>query len=245
VVLPVSPWSERARWALDHHGLAYRTIEHVPFLGERRLRRLARSKPGERATVPVLRAGGQVLSDSWDIALYADREGRGSKLLPAGAEAEIRRWNDLAERTMMAGRAITVRALLASNAALVESLPPDVPLVLRRLLVPFTRYGTRWFARKYALDLHDTRTPHEALRAALDALRKAIAGSGYVLGQFGYADIVMATMLQGVVPVSDDYLPIGAATRQAFTLPELGAAYADVIAWRDGVYERHRREVPP
>jgi glutathione S-transferase len=50
--------------------------------------------------------------------------------------------------------------------------------------------------------------------------------------------------LQGVVPVSDAYLPIGAATRQAFTQTELGAAYGDLIAWRDGIYARHRKEVP-
>src|SRR6188508_1450752 len=53
VQLYYSPWSERARWALDHHGLAYETVEHVPFLGEIRLRRIV-GKKAARATVPVL-----------------------------------------------------------------------------------------------------------------------------------------------------------------------------------------------
>jgi hypothetical protein len=38
VSLHVSPWSERAKWALDHHRLAYTVVEHVPIAGERRLR---------------------------------------------------------------------------------------------------------------------------------------------------------------------------------------------------------------
>src|SRR5579864_5859577 len=76
VSLNVSPWTERAKWALDHHRLTYEVTEHLPILGERRLRRLV--GPGKpRATVPVLVAGTEVVSESWDIAVYADREGEG------------------------------------------------------------------------------------------------------------------------------------------------------------------------
>jgi glutathione S-transferase len=174
VVLPVSPWSERASWALDHHALSYRKIEHIPFLGERRLRRLIGAR-SSRATVPVLLAGGEVLTDSWDIALYADREGSGSPLLPAAEAAEIRRWNEVAERTMTAVRALTVGRLLASDGALDESLPPAVPGLIRRALRPLTRYGMGWFARKYALDLNDTERPRQVLRETLDQLRAALA----------------------------------------------------------------------
>ena len=68
VTLSVSPWSERARWALDHHGLVYEVVPHMPILGERRLRRIVGpDKP--RATVPVLFAGSEVLTESWDIAV--------------------------------------------------------------------------------------------------------------------------------------------------------------------------------
>src|SRR5579862_5425480 len=95
VVLSYSPWSERARWALDHHGLTYRTVQHTPFIGERRLRRLTGGRQG-RATVPVLIDGDTLLTDSWDIALYADQLGPAAKLIPAGRESEVRTWVDLA-----------------------------------------------------------------------------------------------------------------------------------------------------
>jgi glutathione S-transferase len=240
VVLPVSPWSERARWALDHHALAYRKVEHIPFLGERRLRRLVGAR-SSRATVPVLLTGDQVLTDSWDIALYADREGSGSPLIPATDAAEIQRWNALAERTMIAVRALTVGRLLASDGALDESLPPAVPVLIRRALRPVTRYGMVWFARKYALELSDTERPRGVLRETLDQLRAALAGSGYVLGSFSYADIIAASLLQGVVPVAGRHIRLGPATREAWTQPDLAAEYADLIRWRDELYERYRK----
>jgi glutathione S-transferase len=240
VVLPVSPWSERARWALDHHGLSYRKIEHIPFIGERRLRRLVGAR-SSRATVPVLIAGGQVLTDSWDIALYADREGSGSPLLPPAELADIQRWNELGERTMTAARVLTVSRLAASNGALDESLPPAVPRLIRRALRPVTRYGMAWFARKYALLGKDPETSRRALRETLDQLRSALGATGYVLASFSYADIIAATLLQGVVPVAGRYIRLGPATREAWTQADLAEEYADLIRWRDQLYERHRK----
>jgi glutathione S-transferase len=38
VALHYSPWSEKARWALDHHGVAYRYEEYKILLGEPKLR---------------------------------------------------------------------------------------------------------------------------------------------------------------------------------------------------------------
>jgi glutathione S-transferase len=244
IILPQSPWSERARWVLDHHGLAYRVTEHVPFLGERRLRRVLGNPPG-RATVPILLAGGEVLSSSWEIARYADRVGRGEALIPAELEPAIRHWNELAERTMAAARPLTVQRLLDSDAALDETLPPPVPGWLRPLLRPVTRFGTEWFARKYALDLADTATARAAVQAALEALRAALGSSDHVLSRFSYADVIMATLLQGVAPVADRYIPLGPATRAAWTQLELAQANADLIAWRDRLYEHHRSPPAP
>lgn len=240
VVLPVSPWSERASWALDHHGLAYRKVGHIPFLGERRLRRLVGAR-ASRATVPVLIAGAEVLTDSWDIALYAEREGSGPPLIPAAEAAEVQRWNELGERTMTAARVLTVSRLLASNGALDESLPPSVPRLIRRALRPVTRHGMSWFARKYALEGMDTEASRRVLREALDQLRSALGATGYVLASFSYADIIAATLLQGVVPVAGRYIRLGPATREAWTQADLAEEYADLIRWRDQLYERHRK----
>lgn len=48
-----APWCEKARWALDHHRVPYDYTEHLPMIGELRLRSAARKWSG-RVTVPLL-----------------------------------------------------------------------------------------------------------------------------------------------------------------------------------------------
>jgi glutathione S-transferase len=245
VVLPVSPWSERARWALDHHRLAHEEIEHVPFLGELRLRRLA--GPGRQATVPILIADDRTITDSWDIARYADRAGRGEPLIPEGREADVRSWNELSDATKRAGRALLMAAMLESPAALDEGFPPPVPRAIRPLLRPVARFGSRWFGRKYGLRFDEAPAQMAVLRATFTKVREALAkGSPYLLGgAFSYADIVMATCLQAVKPVDNRYIALGPATRQVWTRDDLAEEFSDLIAWRDGLYEKHRKPRAP
>jgi glutathione S-transferase len=242
VYLPVSPFSERARWALEHHGLAYERVQHVPFLGERRLRRLVGPGPG-RASVPVLLAGEERLKDSWDIALYADRVGRGAPLVPEAQREEVRAWNRRADAAMEAGRLLVTAAMLRSPGALGESLGPGVPAPLRVLLRPVARHAMGWFGRKWGVRTEEAPAALAAVRAELLGLREALArrGGKYLLGGgFSYADILMATVLQGVRPVEDRAIRLGPATRQAWTREELAGEFGDLLAWRDGLYARHR-----
>lgn len=241
VQLPLSPWSERARWVLDHHRVHYQSIVHVPVIGERRLRQLV-GVPGQLATAPALLLPDAVLRDSWDIAQYAERHGSGAPLLPRAKEREVREWDELAARGMAAGRTLVMRAMLASPHALDETLPRPVPRSLRPWLRPITRRATRWFAQKYELPLDDEAGQLAQLRASLAALRAGLERSSpYLLGSFSYADIVMAVLLQGVSPVPHHYIPLGRATRLAWTRPELASEFSDLIAWRDRLYEEHRR----
>src|SRR5262249_20816073 len=153
--------------------------------------------------------------ESWDIALYADREGRGAALVPKDRERDVRKWTDFADETMAVGRAIVVAATLSTPGALDEGLPESIPGVVKVLSRPVSRYGTRWFARKYGLSLESAAEKVSHLRGALQTMRGAIAGAPYVLGSFSYADIALATALQGIRPVDDRYLRIGPATRKA------------------------------
>jgi glutathione S-transferase len=240
VALSYSPWSERARWSLDHHGLDYRRIDHAPFLGELRLRRIV-GKRSARPTVPVLMAEGRVLTDSWDIALYADRAGDGQALIPPEHAAGIRECYELAERAMAQGRTLVVAGLLASDRALDETLPVPAPPWLRPLLRPITRYGTRWFGRKYELDLEALAGAREAVGVALNGFRKRLAGHPYLFERFGFADIVLCSLLQGIEPVADGFLPLGPGQREVWTQPELAREFEDLVGYRDRVYADHRR----
>jgi glutathione S-transferase len=237
--LHVSPWSERARWALDHHRVVYERVEHVPVIGERRLRRIVGpSKP--RATVPVFVDGDQVLTESWDIAVHSDRIGQGTKLVPSDREAEVKAWSERADRAMESGRAIIMASMLASPGALDEGAPPGTPSWLRPLMRPIARRAARAFARKYGVENGVTEEHARAVREALEGVRAALKGGPYLLGSFTYADIVMSTLLQGVSPVADRFLKLGPATRRAWTNDAVATEFADLVAWRDALYEKHR-----
>ena len=241
----VSPWSERAKWALDHHGLDYEVVEHMPVIGEQRLRRLV-GPAKARATVPVLLAGSEVVSESWDIVVYADREGNASKLIPAEHGSAIKAWAALADEASNAGRALVIAAILASGPALDEQAPPQVPKWLRPPLRPLARAATRAFARKYDLRLSERDAQLQAIRKALDGLRGGLAASSpYLQGPFTYADIVMASLLQGISPVDDRFIRLGPAARTAWTQAPLAADYADLIAWRDKLYDSQRTRPRP
>jgi glutathione S-transferase len=213
----------------------------VPFLGERRLRKLVGpDKP--KATVPVLLTGEATLTDSWNIASFADRTGSGATLIPADREAEIRDWNRRIDDTLASARGLVVAGMMGSPAALDESQPPAMPRFVRPLVRPVARRAMRWFARKHGVDPADQEGPRAAVRALLVELRSALGGRPYLIGSFSYADIVMASCLQGISPVADAYIPLGPATRAVWTQPELAAEFSDLVAWRDRLYERRRRQ---
>jgi glutathione S-transferase len=105
---------------------------------------------------------------------------------------------------------------------------------------PVTRFGLRWFARKYELSPGETAEYEDKMRPALDRLRSAVKRAPYLVGRFSYADIAMASLLQGISPVGNGYIRLGPATRRAWTRPTLQAAYAELVRWRDNLYLDHR-----
>lgn len=235
-----APWCEKARWALDHHGVPYRYTEHVPMVGELSLRIAARKMRG-LVTVPLLVDGDEVLMDSVAIARHAERQGSGTPLFPAGREEAIAAWNERSEAVMTSGRAMLLGRLGQSSAALREQLPPFVPGALRGLLEPLASSGVGYLARKYGIRPGED-APHEArAREALEALRAALGGREWLLDGFSFADITMATSLQFIQPVGDEYMALGPATREAWTHSTLAAEHSDLLAWRDRLYAARRR----
>jgi glutathione S-transferase len=234
---PFNPWAEKARWALDHHGLAYRHAPHRLLVDNAWLRLRLRRWRGP-VTVPVLFADGEVLSDSFDIARYAERKGRGEPLFPNGKEDEIAGWNQASDAALVAGRSLFVTRVETDPEALRANLPGSTALAAA--IAPLAGIGMRLFKRKYGIDPLDGPRHEAALRSFLDRARAATA-STYVLGSFSYADIAVAVAIQFVEPPPDERLPLQPATRRCMGTPSLAADFADLLAWRDALYERHRR----
>ena len=237
-VLHHSPWSERARWALEHHGIAFEEREHVPLIGELALRARAKKWSG-KVSVPLFvdPGAGVVVQGSTAIAEHADAIGSGSRLFPPDSRATMNALEDAVEDLLNAARARFVLQLGSDREARLESVPPwmrPIPFVA----VPSAKLGAWFIARKYRASFEgiDAR-----IRAGLQAVRDALGSRAHVLGAFSYADILAASAVQAIAPPAERFLDLPPATRRLWAHPELARELADLIAWRDALYDRSRR----
>ncbi|MCA9576366.1 MAG: glutathione S-transferase N-terminal domain-containing protein [Polyangiales bacterium] len=236
VALSYSPWSEKARWALDHHGVAYTYKEYKILLGEPQLRIATRNATG-KATVPVLFDDGEVLGESWDIAHRAEAVGRGPTLFPEPHREAIRAWHERGQDACALARVGLIEKIRQDPEAMRAQIDAGVPRGLRPLMYPSSSLVMAWFANK-----HHGACPGDgaALRDACHALRRGLAGREHLFDQLTFADMAMAVMLQFVQPVSDTFIPLDPRTRRAWEDPALAREFADLLEWRDGLYARHR-----
>jgi glutathione S-transferase len=241
ITLAHSGWSEKARWALDHHHIEYVEKTHTPMLGEPALRWRLRHTSGPRS-VPVLITDHETVAGSFDIAQHAERHGTGAPLFRRGEEDVARRWNDQSDRAMRAGRTLVTHRTAEDAEAQREALPAGIPRALRRPMGPAAALAVRFIQKKYDVP-DDQDAARDELRAVLGELRGALAdGRRYLAGDaLGYADLAMATTLQFIRPVDTGIVPLGPATRRVWTDLELASDFTDLLEWRDQLYARHRR----
>jgi glutathione S-transferase len=235
VELPYSPWSEKARFALDHHRYAYRRETYKPMIGELPLRARTGKWTG-RVTVPVLLTDGGPIFDSLAIAKHADATGAAASLFPRELVHEIDSWNATSEEALAVGRKLALLRSFENPQAQKDGLEGLVPAPLRGALRPVALTAVRYLESKYGARALDP----ARLEAALVALRAGLAKKGeYLLGDFTYADVTMAAVLQCVRP--PESVPMSRAIRSTFTDGDLAERYPDLLAWRDRIYAKHRR----
>jgi len=235
VGLSYSPWTHRAMWALDHHGIGYDFEHYLPVVGEPMLRLRARKLTG-KISVPVLLTPHGAIVDSIKIARHADSVGNGSKLYD-GHEAAVGKWLEVAEGALDAARGLVLRAIEASPAAQEESVSLPLP---RALKGPTAKFGTFMLTRKWNARLPEAEAEARLVRA-LEQLRAALNGKEYLDSEFSLADIVMSGVVQAIKPVDDEYIRLQPATREAWTRPTLAARFGDLVGWRDVLFEKHRQ----
>lgn len=235
--LPYSPWTERARWALDHHGIAYKFTRYNLLVDEPALR--ARLRVWTRkVTVPVLIENGKPLFDSLAIAKRADALGDGPSLFPEEHLAEIDRWVGRIDEALEAGRALVTLRTAADQEATEEMAPGWVPSALRRT---FVKSGTPLFALKYRLGRYSEDQARAFVRDVVREVDRAIdKNGGSMLGTCTFADIAAAAMLQMVKPVDDSFLRLKPGMRRVWTNEELAAEVPKLLAWRDEIYASRR-----
>ncbi|MCP4449266.1 MAG: glutathione S-transferase domain-containing protein [Myxococcales bacterium] len=112
VAISYSPWSEKARWALDHHSVLYGEVEHLPMLGEPALRKRLGKWRG-KISIPLLLKTDGAVHDSFEIAEYAEEIGSSPvTLFPDEKREMIVGWSEQSETALAAGRALVSTSVL-------------------------------------------------------------------------------------------------------------------------------------
>jgi len=236
-----SPWSDRARWALDHCGVTYTRRAYQPLLGEPAMR-LKTGNWSRPVSVPVLETDDGVIADSLDISRYADRSAAEDvRLFPGEDQERILGLHARSEAALAGGRILGLRRILDTHRGALDAfVPPPLRSLPGNAGRSIAAAGVRRTIRKYA-----NVTPKDAegtLVEFLDVLAEAIeAGSRHddgtltLLPRFSFADITMATGLSFILPPSS-HLRLSDASREAFTSPERPEGYDAVFAWRDALF---------
>lgn len=236
ISLDYSPWSDKARWTLDHSGVDYTNKTYVSMVGEPWLRFKTKQYKGP-VSVPVLIHDDKVLTDSFDIARYADahrtNDSRAS-LFPDTEQA--RAWNALSEKALTIGRYQCVLNQLDNKEAQKELLPPFIPSTLKPYFTWLAKDGLKYHLKKYPINRDDL----SVYREILLKLREALTNKRYILDEFSYCDIAMALALQYVKPVDHKYSAHGPAVAECWTNKVLLEEFSDLIEWRDWIYQQHR-----
>jgi glutathione S-transferase len=233
-VLHHSPWSERARWALLHHKIAFEEREHVPLIGELTLR--MRTPVKGKASVPLLVDDDVAVQGSFAIGEHVDAKGKKDKLFPEGSRDTIKKLYGDLEDPLSAAREAFVRDLMNDTEAQLESLPP----FLRSL--PFAtlsaKVGTTFVTSKYNARIGSV---DDRVRAGLRRVSEAIGKKDYVLDEgFSFGDIVATSIVMAIAPGDDKYVRIPPGTRRLWNHAKLQKEFAHLIEWRDRVYSKHR-----
>ncbi|MBX7194162.1 MAG: glutathione S-transferase N-terminal domain-containing protein [Sandaracinaceae bacterium] len=256
VGIPYSPWSLQARWALHLHRVPYRFEAYTPMIGEpvlrARLSRIEGRLVREKLSVPILIDGPRVVHDSRAIAELVDEEAvaRGERtLFPRESLEALDRWLDRLELAKKAGRLLATERMADDDEAILASMPPSWPGVVKRASLPVGRRACRFILDKYGgasfegpsgrPGAYDREGLRSLLRDVLVAAQDTIARYDHLVGEeLTFADLSLVTTLQFVAP-SHELLTTSAAFDRSWSDPALAKELAPLLAARDRILAAH------
>jgi len=224
LTIPISHFCEKARWALERAGLAYREERHVQGVN-----RIVSKRAGGHGTLPVLVCEIGVLAESEAILRYADAHlPEPRRLFPDGQEEIAALCRELDAGLGPDGRRLMYAHMLPRKDFMLEFNDVGVPrwedVMMRRLWPVVARWGAR------ELEVRDDTLEQDRPRvlAAFDAIAARLQdGRPYLFGErFTAADLTFAALAAAVLAPPEYGTPLP----QLDVLPEPVAR--DVAAFR-------------
>lgn len=232
--------TQRVLWAFDYTEVPYRFEEYLPQISTPWLRLRTRRFTGS-VSVPVLLGDNRLcLTDSWDIALQLNQDQPMAGLIPTACLDQVQAMNQLSEDIFNAARILLVGRMLQDDAALLDTFPDGIPQWSRPALLPLMRQTFRMLGKKYGEPGTTVQDQLQRLRTCLERVRQQLDGKPYLLDRgFCYGDMTVIAALGMVQPALRPGVVPGPYQR-ASTCDEMVQEFPDVLAWRNGVVDRHR-----
>ena len=237
--LKVSPYNEKARWALDYKRIPHVRRAETPGRHPRIAKRLAGGR-----TFPVLELDGEVLGDSTRIIEALERRQPKPPLYPSDPEErrralEIEDFFD--EEFGPHERRLVFHHMLPHPRLLLSTFAPDLHGVRRSVARAMYPQVRRRIVGDFGIDDAGIELAWKKFRAGGERFAHELQANGYLVGDgFSVADLSVASILAPVVapeqfpyPQPQRGHPVFADLRTA--LDEYGA-----FEWTREIYARHR-----
>ena len=196
VSIPVSPYVEVARWALERLGVPYREEAHAPFL---HLPAALRNRGG--TAVPVVRAPGVTFADVRPLLEHYGSQGPPERRLypdDPDAATEVRELvGSFHDGVGVSVRAWAYAHMLPERATTTRLWSTGAPAAERWVVRVAYPLLASWMARALKLTPRTAETALREVEAAFDQVEKLLAdGRRYLTGdRFTAADLVFAAVV--------------------------------------------------
>ncbi len=243
--IEISHFSEKARWALTHKGVAHRRRSPLPGTHIPIALWLTR---GAHKTFPVLQLDGRTIGDSTAVIAALEERYPDPPLYPSDPEQRRRalELEDFFDEELGPHmRLLAFYELINEPELFAEVASASVPAPLGKAKGLTGAYARAYTSLRFGAN-SDTAavTAREKIVAAMDRLDSELAANGgeYLVGDgFSVADLTAASLFYPLVGPEEGPLPPDTPTPPAFERFREGLSDRPGFIWVEDMFRRHRK----
>ncbi|HUA02692.1 MAG TPA: glutathione S-transferase family protein [Solirubrobacteraceae bacterium] len=239
--LPVSHYSEKVRWALDHKQIAH---DRRALIGGLHIPIALMITRGHSYTLPILELGGRIIGDSTEIIAALEEAHPQHPLYPEdpGERQRALALEDWFDHHLGPDiRRYVFHALRGDQALFDELAASQIPPAVRRYRRVAGAYGRTFTGVRYRTA--SNKQADEALKgvtAAFDRLESELGDRQYLAGdRFTVADLTAASLFYPLVLPPEGPLQMALPPAIAEIHPSLSRRRG--YLWVEQMFARHRR----